>query len=74
VRERAHGGNHNNREYKPQHNRKTSAQKSAKCRKYHAEQYKNQYNVHDVVPPIIFDAFVIVVAGSQAVPHANPNM
>jgi hypothetical protein len=41
VRQSLENGNHDNREYKPHHNRKTSAQKSAKRRKYKAEQYKD---------------------------------
>jgi len=41
VRESLEGSNNDNRENQPQHDGQTSAKKSAKSRKYQAEQYKN---------------------------------
>jgi hypothetical protein len=41
VSESLENGNHDNREYKPQHDGQTSTEKSTKGRKYQAEQYKD---------------------------------
>ena len=67
VCESAEDTNHDNRRDQPQHNRKTSAQKSAKRRKYQAEKDEDQQEVHDAMPPIIPDASVIVAEVSRAV-------